>query len=137
MKTNIRNIGSATLLGVMLIAAQTNLVAQTAVQSSTTTTTTSAGTISEFSPEMIVIKTETSSEPVRYTYTKTTTYVDETGAPVSMALVKSGLPVTVFYTKDGDRMVATKVIVRKTVVVPSTPAMEEKKTSTTTTTTDK
>ena len=119
----------------MLIAAQTTLVAQTAVQSSTTTTTTSAGTISEFSPQTIVIRTETSPEPVRYTYTKTTTYVDETGAPVSMSIVKSGLPVTVYYTKDGDRMVATKVIVRK--AVTETPVIEEKKTSTTTTTTDK
>ena len=134
MKKRIRNIGSATFLGVMLITAQATLVAQTAVQS-TTTTTNSAGTISEFSPEAIVIKTETSPEPIRYTYTKTTTYVDENGAPVSMATVKSGLPVTVFYVKDGDQMVASKVIVRKVVaVVPATPVVDETKTTTTTTT---
>ena len=134
MKKTIRNIGSATFLGVMLITAQATLVAQTAVQS-TTTTTNSAGTISEFSPEAIVIKTETSPEPIRYTYTKTTTYVDENGAPVSMAIVKSGLPVTVFYVKDGDQMVASKVIVRKVVaVVPATPVVDETKTTTTTTT---
>jgi len=134
MKKRIRNIGSATFLGVMLITAQATLVAQTAVQS-TTTTTNSAGTISEFSPEAIVIKTDTSPEPIRYTYTKTTTYVDENGAPVSMAIVKSGLPVTVFYVKDGDQMVASKVIVRKVVaVVPATPVVDETKTTTTTTT---
>ena len=134
MKKTIRNIGSATFLGVMLIAAQTALVAQTTVES-TTTTTTSAGTISEFSPETIVINTTTSPDPVRYTYTKTTTYVDETGAPVSMDIVKSGLPVTVYYIKDGDKMIVSKVIVRKAAaVVPSTPAIEEKKTTTTTTT---
>ena len=134
MKKTIRNIGSATFLGVMLITAQATLVAQTAVQS-TTTTTNSAGTISEFSPEAIVIKTDTSPEPIRYTYTKTTTYVDENGAPVSMAIVKSGLPVTVFYVKDGDQMVASKVIVRKVVaVVPATPVVDETKTTTTTTT---
>jgi len=122
-------------MGVMLITAQATLVAQTAVESTTSSTTTSAGTISEFSPETILIKTETAPEPVRYTYTKTTTYVDESGAPVSMALVKSGLPVTVYYVKDGDRMVASKVIVRKTVAaVPAAPMIEEKKTSTTTTT---
>ena len=133
MKKTIRNIGSA-FLGVMLIAAQTALVAQTTVES-TTTTTTSAGTISEFSPETIVINTTTSPDPVRYTYTKTTTYVDETGAPVSMDIVKSGLPVTVYYIKDGDKMIVSKVIVRKAAaVVPSTPAIEEKKTTTTTTT---
>ena len=135
MKKTTRNIGSATFLGVMLITAQTMLVAQTAVESTTTTTTNSAGTISEFSPETIVIRTETSPEPVRYSYTKTTTYVDEAGTPVSMALVKSGLPVTVYYVKDGDKMVASKVIVRKAVtVVPSIPVIEEKKTTTTTTT---
>ena len=121
----------------MLITAQTPLVGQSAFESSTTTKTiTSAGTISEFSPKAIVIKTETEPNPLSYTYTKTTTYVDETGAPVSMSIVKSGLPVTVYYTKDGDTMVASKVIVRKAVeVVPSTPlVVEEKKTTTTTTT---
>ena len=134
MKTTLRNIGSATFLGLMLITAQQTLVAQTAVQS-TTTTTNSAGTISEFSPDTLVIKTETSPEPIRYTYTKTTTYVDENGAPVSMAIVKSGLPVTVFYVKDGDQMVASKVIVRKVVAeVPATPVVDETKTTTTTTT---
>jgi hypothetical protein len=134
MKRTIRNIGSATFLGVMLITAHTTLVAQTAVES-TTSTTTSAGTISQFSPDTIMVKTETSTEPVSYSYTKTTTYVDETGAPVSMALVRSGLPVTVYYVRDGERMVASKVIVRKAVdVVPAAPVIEQKKTSTTTTT---
>ena len=138
MKQSIRNFSSAAIVGVALITAQATLVAQTVVDSATQTTTTlSAGTISEFSPESIVIKTETSPEPVRYTYTKTTTYVDEAGAPVSMAVVKSGLPVTVYYVKEGDAMVASKVIVRKAaVVVPSVPVIEEKKTTTTTTTTE-
>lgn len=80
----------------------------------TTTTTENAGTISEFSPDTIVIQSETTSSPTRYSYTKSTTYVDETGAPVSIETVKSGLPVTVYYTLEGDRMVANKVVVRKT-----------------------
>jgi CRISPR/Cas system-associated exonuclease Cas4 (RecB family) len=136
MKKTIRNIGSATLMGVMVITIHATSVAQTAVESTTTTKTiTSAGTISEFSPATFVIKTATSPEPVRYTYTKTTTYVDETGKPVSMAIVKSGLPVTVFYIMDGDRMVASKVIVRKAVaVIPAAPVIEETRTTTTTTT---
>ena len=136
MKRIIRNIGGATLLGLMLITANATLKAQTAVES---TTTTSAGTISTFSPDAIAIRTTTTAEPVSYAYTKKTTYVDETGAPVSMELVKSGLPVTVYYTRDGDRMIASKVIVRR-VVTPAVqveapaPVVEEKKTSTTTTT---
>ncbi len=80
----------------------------------TTTTTESAGTISEFGPDSIVIRSETSSSPMHYSYTKSTTYVDDTGAPVSIETVKSGLPVTVYYTLEGDRMVANKVVVRKT-----------------------
>jgi len=134
MKKEIRNIGSATLFGMMLITAQATLDAQSVVES-TTKTITSAGTISEVSPQTMVIKTETSSAPVRYTYTKSTSYVDENGTPVSMEIVKSGLPVTVYYIKDGDQLIASKVIVRKAVsVVPSTPFIEEKKTTTTTTT---
>lgn len=136
MKRMIRNIGSTAFLGMLLITTQAVLVAQDDTKSTTTTTsTTSAGTISGFNPNTIVIKTEKSPDPVSYSYTKTTTYVDEAGAPVSMETVKSGLPVTVYYTKDGDKMVASKVIVRKTeTTVPSTPAVEEKKTTTTTTT---
>ena len=79
-----------------------------------TVTTETAGTISEFSPDTIVIRTETSSSPMSYSYTKTTTYGDDTGAPVSIKTVKSGLPVTVYYTREGDRMIANKVVVRKT-----------------------
>jgi hypothetical protein len=136
--------------------------AQTSV---TTSTTTSDGTISEFSPDTIVIRSESSPAPVRYSYSKTTTYVDETGAPVSMEMVKSGLPVTVHYVKEGDRMLANRVVVHKrttttssggaserssstttsggaaversttTTTAPAAPVIEEKKSSTTTTTT--
>lgn len=136
MKNNNRTLTGAALLGLMLITANVTL-AQTAVKETTTTTTT-VGTISEFGPETIIIRSETSPEPVRYSYSKTTTYVDETGAPVSIETVKSGLPVTVYYVKVGDKMVASKVIVRKAVVkVVPTPTVEEKKTTTTTTTTEK
>ncbi len=79
-----------------------------------TTTTESAGTISEFSPDTIVVRSGTSSTPSKYTYTKSTTYVDETGSPVSIETVKSGLPVTIYYTREGDRMIANKVVIQKT-----------------------
>ena len=136
MKTNNPILTGAALLGLMLLTANVTF-AQTAVKETTTTTTT-AGTISEFGPETIIVRSETAPEPIRYSYTKTTTYVDETGAPVSIETVKSGLPVTVYYVKVGDKMVASKVIVRKAVVkVVPAPTIEEKKTTTTTTTTDK
>lgn len=106
------------------------------------TTTNTIGTISEFGPERIILKRTASSDPLPYTYSKTTTYVDETGTPVSIKTVKSGLPVTVYYTKVGDTHMATKVVVRKSVATPDpapvpAPVIEEKRTRTTTTTTDK
>ena len=128
MKKLIRNsIGAVLLTGTLLTA--NTVLAQTSVV--TTSPITSMGTISEFSPQAIIIKTETGTEPVSYGYSKTTTYVDEAGNPVSMTTIKSGLPVTVYYTKSGDTMTASKVIVRKAVVVPG--AVQEQKTTTTTT----
>jgi len=107
---------------------------------------TSSGTISEFGPEALVIRTETSAPPIRYVVNKEVTYVDDTGAPVAVDVVKSGLPVSVDYVKDGDRMVVRKVIVHRHVehtapvveehrTVTTAPVIEEHKTTTTTTTT--
>jgi hypothetical protein len=99
-----------------------------------TKTTTTTGTINEFGENRLVIRTESSAEPVRYRFTKTTTYVDEAGNPVSMKLVKSGLPVTVYYSKDADGLVATKVVVKKTTTTPSGRVEKTTKTTTTTST---
>lgn len=135
MKHTILNITAAAALA---FASAGSLLAQDAVQ--TTTTTTSAGTISEFGPQTIVVRTENAPEPVRYSYTKTTTYVDENGNPVSMETVKSGLPVTVYYTKEGDDLVASKVVVKRAVIAPLPPATsvdETRSTTTTTTTSEK
>ena len=129
MKKLIRNSIGALLLTGTLLTANTVLAQDTVV---TTSPVTSMGTISEFSPNAIVIKTETGTVPVSYGYSKTTTYVDEAGNPVSVTTMKSGLPVTVYYTKSGEGFVASKVIVRKAVVVPS-GVVEEQKTTTTTT----
>ena len=124
---------SAMLAVPSLVSAQVDTSTQ-----STTTSTTTAGTVSEFSPDAMTVQTQTSSAPVSYTFSKTTTYVDEDGNPVSVDVVKSGMPVTVYYTQDGDRMVASKVVVRKTVTTDAAapvpvPVIEEKKTTTTTT----
>ena len=102
----------------------------------TVTTTESAGTISDVGPGNIVVRSETSSSPTNYSSTKSTTYVDDTGAPVSVETVRSGQPVTVYYTREGDRMVADKVVVRKTTTTTEVPApiIQEKRTRTSTTT---
>jgi hypothetical protein len=159
----------ATLALSPLAFAQTTVVTRSggeAVVGASTTTTTTAGTIAEFSPDTIIVRSETSPEPIRYTYTKTTTYVDDTGAPVSLETVKSGLPVTVHYVREGDRVIANRVIVhrkktvttdepvvreerrvvtpapvvreeRRVVTPAPAPVIEERKTTTTTTTTGK
>ena len=128
MKKLIRkSLGTLLLTGTLLTA--TTVLAQDTVV--TTSPITSMGTISEFSPNSIVIKTETGTVPVSYGYSKTTTYVDESGNPVSMTTIKSGLPVTVYYTKSGDTMTASKVIVRKAVLVPSETVAERTTTTTT------
>jgi len=49
--------------------------------------------------------------------TKTATDVDTNGKPVSIETVKAGLPVTVYYDKSGNKRVATKVVVTRTVPV--------------------
>ncbi|MCE0484583.1 MAG: hypothetical protein LV479_10130 [Methylacidiphilales bacterium] len=115
MKNAFRNLSSLTILGMMLFTANIASAQTTAASStSTTTSTTSDGTVSDFGPDTIVVKSTTSTTPSSYSYSKTTTYVDENGNPVSSETVKSGAPVTVYYTQDGDKMIATKVIVRKT-----------------------
>jgi hypothetical protein len=97
-------------------------------------TTTSSGTLGDFADDSFVIRSETATEPLRYSYSKTTTYVDEAGAPVDIATIRtSHAPVTVHYVKEGDRLVANRVIVHKKVTAPA--AVEERKTTTTTTTT--
>ena len=123
MKNRIRNLISLTFLGVMLFTAANRAFAQTSVPATTSTTTTmnSDGTVSQFGPDTIVVKSTTSVDPVSYSYSKTTTYVDENGNTVSSETVKSGVPVTIYYTQDGDKMIATKVIVRKTTTT-TTPA---------------
>lgn len=100
----------------------------------TITRTETAGTISEVNPDTLVIRSESSPNPVVYTYTNKTNYINERGEPVSMETVRSGLPVTVYYTRDGNQMVAEKVLVHQTTTTTSEkPMIEEKKTTTTTT----
>jgi len=121
MKSTIRYLGTLLIPFLMLFA--TNAIAQSVVSETTetteTTTTTSDGTISQVGPETFFVTTTTSVDPVAFSYSKTTTYVDEDGEPVSIETVKSGLPVTVFYDKTGNKMMATKVIVKKIEVIPA------------------
>ncbi len=98
----------------------------------TTSTTSGAGTITAYTPgsDYISFRTETSSEPTKYYYTKKTVLVDADGKTVDWSLLRPDLPVRYEYIKDGDRMVVSKVTVTKPLAT-----FESKETTTTTTTT--
>ena len=102
------------------------------VSESTTTTSTlsGSGTITAYTPgsDYITFRTETSTAPVKYYYTKKTVLVDPSGRTVEWTALKPDMPATYTYVKEGDRMVVTKVTLAKPVVI-------EKETTTTTTTT--
>jgi hypothetical protein len=122
-------IGAAAMTCLTLGAATDARAQETVVQ---TTTTRDPGTISEFGPDEMIVRSETLPEPIRYGVSKTTTYVDEDGVPVAVEQVKTGVPVTVEYSRVGDRLVARRVIVRRTITPGGT--VIQKKTTTTTTT---
>ncbi|MDQ6656591.1 MAG: hypothetical protein M3Y80_12370, partial [Verrucomicrobiota bacterium] len=86
------------------------------------------GTITTYTPGSDYITVNAGGTPSKYYYTKSTTVVDSTGAPVDMALLRSDLPVKYSYVKEGDRMVVSKITVEK-------PLSEIRTTETTTTTT--
>ena len=84
----------------------------------------------------MVVRSEAGTSPLRYSVTKQTTIVDETGAPVAIERISPGSPLSIQYTGSGDRLVASRVVVRPaTTAVTSVPAVTGQQTNTTTTTT--
>jgi len=113
----------------------TTVPAVTSSSSTTTSTSTldGTGTITTYTPgsDYISFRTETSSAPVKYYYTKSTTIVDPEGKTVEWSMLKPDMPVRYTYVKEGDRMVISKITLTKPV------SYYEKETTTTTTTTKK
>jgi hypothetical protein len=106
----------------------------------TTTVTTTNGAFTEYIPgsETMVVRSETGTSPLRYSVTKQTTIVDETGAPVAIDRISPGSPLSIQYTGLGDRLVASRVVVRRaataTTAVTSVPVSGQQTNTTTTTT---
>ena len=95
-----------------------------------TTTTRYSGTIAETSPSTsTIILKEDSPKTVRYIYNDRTVWEDASGKTVRMETVRDQ-PATIFYEKQGDQMVVTKVITQKT----EQPRVIEQRTTTTLTT---
>ena len=80
-------------------------------------TTTYSGTVSEIDPSSstITVRSETASAPTKYVFTKETVFADPQGHVVSYDTIKNA-PVTVYYTREGDRMIVSKVVTTKPVV---------------------
>lgn len=121
-------------LGVATAMAQTSTTVTTkdaaaGTATTETSTTTSTGTISTYTPgtDYITFRTSTDAAPVRYYYSKDTTILDPEGHTVTWSAVRPDLPATVYYTRDGERMIVRKIVLSK-------PTVTEKETTTTTTT---
>jgi|ERR1041385_7476339 hypothetical protein len=131
--------GAVSAIALTTAFAQTSSTTTTttkpAVTTSSSTTTTSTldgtGTITTYTPgsDYISFRTETSAEPVKYYYTKSTTIVDPEGRTVEWSALRPNMPVRYTYVKEGDRMVISKITLVKPV-----STIEEKTTTTTTTT---
>ena len=89
-----------------------------------------SGTITAYTPgsDYIMFRTESSTTPVKYYYTEKTVLVDPEGRTVQWSALKPDMPVTYTYTKEGDRMVVSKVTLAKPL-----SSYETKETTTTTT----
>src|SRR4051812_6131030 len=141
--TTLLTAGAVSAIALTTAFAQTSATTTTttnpAVTSSSSTTTTSTssldgtGTISTYTPgsDYIMFKSETSTAPTRYYYTKSTTIVDPEGKSVEWSALRPDMPVRYTYVKEGDRMVISKITLTKPV------SYYEKETTTTTTTTKK
>jgi len=125
-------------LGLSAAFAQTTTTTTTTdpVTGTTTTeasTTTATGTITTYTPgtDYIMFRAGTTGTPVRYYYTKDTAILDPEGQVVTWSAVRPDLPATVYYVREGDRMIVRKV------VLSNPAAVIEKKETTTTTTTER
>src|SRR5213596_2179023 len=125
-------VACAAALGMALAQTTTTTTTTDPVTGTTTTqatTTSAAGTIVTYTPDSdyITFRTAPDVAPVRYYYTSDTTIVDPEGHTVTWSAVRPDMPATVYYTRDGERMVVRKIVLSK-------PTVTEKETTTTTTT---
>ena len=118
--------------------AQDRTITTTTANPVTGTTTTesstvsSQGTITTYAPgtDYITFQTQTDAAPIRYYYDKSTTILDPEGRTVTWSAIRPEEPATVYYVRNGDRMIVRKIILSR----PGT-VYEKRETTTTTTTT--
>ena len=124
--------GAACAAALSLALAQettTSTTTNAATGTTTSSTTTSTGTITAYTPDSdyISFRSTTDTAPVKYYYSKDTRILDPDGNTVTWSAVRPDLPATVYYVREGDRMIVRKIVLSK-------PTVIEKKETTTTTT---
>lgn len=137
--TLTRILAVACSLGLATALAQTSTTVTTTRDAATgtvvtekTTTTDASGIITEYRPggDYFTLRAGTTGAPARFYYTNDAHVFDPEGHPLSWQVMRPDIPATVYYVREGDRMIVRKVVLRKPVVV-------EKTTTTTTTTTER
>src|SRR5215813_14348690 len=83
------------------------------------TTTSRAGNIVTYTPDSdyFMFRTTSAASPVRYYYTKDTTVGDPAGRVVSLSAVRPDMPVTIYYSTVGDRVMVRKVMLAQPAAV--------------------
>jgi hypothetical protein len=129
VKMLVAGVACAAAVTLALAQETTTTTTNAATGTTTTATTTSTGTITAYTPDSdyISFRTTTDAAPVKYYYSKDTTILDPTGRTVTWSAVRPDLPATVYYVREGDRMLVRKIVLTK----PTTTI--EKETTTTTT----
>jgi len=125
-------ISAVGAIAVSAALAQTTTTVTTDAGATTAAMTTRTGSFVTYTPgdEYFTFRTAPAAEPVRYYYTKETTFVDPTGQTVEVSNIRPDLPATVYYVNEGNRMIVRKVVISK----PASAIIEKKETTTTTTT---
>jgi hypothetical protein len=134
-ETTLAKLAVACSLGLATALAQTSTTVTTkdaatgTVVTQTTSTTDTSGRITQYTPgsDYFTLRAGTTGAPARFYYTNDAHVFDPEGHPLSWSVLRPDIPATVYYVREGDRMIVRKVVLIKPVVV-------EKETTTTTTT---
>jgi hypothetical protein len=124
------SVGLATALAQTSTTVTTTRDARTGtVVTEKTTTVDTSGTITEYRPggDYFTLRAGTTGTPARFYYNTDAPVFDPEGHPASWSVIRPDIPATVYYVREGDRMIVRKVVLSK-------PAVVEKTTTTTTTT---
>ena len=127
------SVGLATSLAQTSTTVTTTRDARTGtVVTEKTTTVDTSGTIADYRPggDYFTLRAGTTGTPARFYYTNDAPVFDPEGHPASWSVIRPDIPATVYYVREGDRMIVRKVVLTK-------PAVVEKTTTTTTTTSDR